>query len=98
MSSSERSSVLTKSWSKTSLETTLIAIRKIKAGPQFRITQSRLSSSHVRRNTLALGKPKNIPSTGLSERSITRDEIMITLLVGSLVIVAPFPVQFSPPS
>lgn len=72
---SERFSVFTKSWLTMSDGMALIAFLGIKPGPQFRTAMSRLSSSHNRRNVLLLGRPKNMPRTGLNERSMTRDDI-----------------------
>jgi hypothetical protein len=72
---SERFSVFTKSWLIMSDGMVLIAFLRMKPGPQFRTAMSRLSSSHNRRNVLLLGRPKNMPRAGLSERSMTRDDI-----------------------
>ena len=81
-SDSFKFSVLTKASSSASCGMICTAFLIMYAGPQFLTALSLLSRSSSLRNWLPFRFPKNIPKTGFKERSITMDEILISLLSG----------------
>lgn len=66
-----RSSVRTNSASKNTSGTPRRAETRTNAGPQLRIVESWINSSHLRRKVLLVLKPKKIPRTGFNERRMT---------------------------